>query len=189
MNISRSFTVASPLSAVWAVLHDVPEVARCLPGAELTEDKGGGRYAGRVAVRLGPLSPTFEGDAEASFDEDAHTVHVEGSGVDRKGGSRGRVGVDVVLDDDAIGTRVQLEAVVALAGPAAQFGRSGLIEEVTRRLIGEFASCLEAKLAAETPEEASAVSAGEVRGFSLLFGSLGAWIRSAVRKLFGRGGA
>ena len=116
-------------------------------------------------------------------------MHVEGSGVDRKGGSRGRVGVDVVLDDDAIGTRVQLEAVVALAGPAAQFGRSGLIEEVTRRLIGEFASCLEAKLAAETPEEASAVSAGEVRGFSLLFGSLGAWIRSAVRKLFGRGGA
>ncbi len=187
MKIAHAFTVSSGPATVWAVLIDVPEVARCLPGAELTEDRGEGSYAGRVSVKLGPLSPMFDGTAEASFDEPSRSVHVEGSGVDRKGGSRGRVKVDLGLTEDAAGTQVSLEADVVLAGPAAQFGRSGLIEEVTRRLVAEFAACLEAKLQAETPQEASEVAAGEVRGSRLIFGSLVAWIRSGLRRLFRRG--
>jgi len=70
---------------------------------------------------------------------------------------------------------------VDVSGPVAQFGRTGLINEMSKRLIGEFVQCLEAKLAAETPIEASSIEAGEVRGVSLFFRSLWAWIR----RLFG----
>jgi hypothetical protein len=55
---------------------------------------------------------------------------------------------------------------------------------MSKRLIGEFVDCLEAKLAAETSTAASTIEAGEVRGISLFFSALWAWIKG----LFGRGG-
>jgi len=53
VKISQQFTVARPPDEVWAFFQDVPAVARCLPGAELLEDKGDGLYAGRVKAKLG----------------------------------------------------------------------------------------------------------------------------------------
>ncbi|HEX5079207.1 MAG TPA: SRPBCC domain-containing protein, partial [Geminicoccaceae bacterium] len=66
MKIAQKFTVARPLDEVWAFFQDVPAVARCAPGAELTEDKGDGLYAGRVRVRLGPFGAQFEGEARVA---------------------------------------------------------------------------------------------------------------------------
>ena len=66
-----------------------------------------------------------------------------------------------------------------LAGPIAQFGRTGLINEVSKRLIDEFSECLHKKLDADSPEQASAIEAADVRGISLFlastFGSFTAW--------------
>ena len=56
---------------VFAFFQDVPAVARCMPGAELTEAKGDGLYAGRVKVRLGPFGADFEGEAKVSADPEA----------------------------------------------------------------------------------------------------------------------
>ncbi len=64
MKISQQFTVARPLADVWAFFQDVPAVARCMPGAELTEDKGDGLYAGKVKAKLGPFGASFEGEAQ-----------------------------------------------------------------------------------------------------------------------------
>jgi hypothetical protein len=79
---------------------------------------------------------------------------------------------------------VGVDADVTLSGPVAQFGRTGLVNEMSKRLIGEFVQCLEGKLAAETLAEASQVEAGEVKGISLFFASLWSWIKG----LFGQGG-
>ena len=38
MKISQSFNVSQPLASVWELFQDGPRVARCMPGAELTED-------------------------------------------------------------------------------------------------------------------------------------------------------
>mgnify|MGYP000529555105 CR=1 FL=1 len=48
MKISHEFVVARPVDQVWDYFQDIPSVADCLPGAELTEDKGDGQYAGKV---------------------------------------------------------------------------------------------------------------------------------------------
>ena len=56
MKISHEFTVSRPTQAVWDFFQNVPDVAQCLPGAEVTSNEGDGKYAGKVAVKLGPMS-------------------------------------------------------------------------------------------------------------------------------------
>ncbi len=55
MLIKNDFEVAEPVEKVWQFFENIPQVAACLPGAELTEDLGGEKYKGRVAVRMGPV--------------------------------------------------------------------------------------------------------------------------------------
>jgi len=186
MKISNEFEVARPVDTVWEFFQDVPSVAQCLPGAELTDDKGDGVYAGSVSVKLGPMSAMFEGEATVTPDPAARSARIAGKGVDRRGGSRGQVKVDYRLDAVDSGTRVTVDADVTLAGSAAQFGRTGLVNEMSSRLIGEFVECLEKKLEAATPEEAAAVTAGEVKGISLLLASLVSWMARFFKRLFGR---
>ncbi len=181
MKISQEFEVARTPDVVWEFFQDIPSVAQCLPGAELLGQGEEGSYEGLVSVRLGPMTATFEGKATVTPDLPSKSATIEGQGVDRTGGSRGQVKVRYGIDGVDAGSRVSVDADVTLSGPAAQFGRTGLINEMSRRLISEFVECLELKLQAGTDEEAAAVSAGEVRGFSLFFASLWGWIK----RLFG----
>jgi carbon monoxide dehydrogenase subunit G len=186
MKITETIEVDRPADQVWELFQDVPALAACLPGAELTEDKGDGVYAGTVGAKLGPMTANFEGEATVSVDAAARTGSVKGKGMDRAGGSMGQVTMQyaVVARDDG-GSTVTVDADVLLSGAAAQFGRTGLIKEMSSRLIGEFVTCVEAKLAATTPEEAAEVGAGDVKGLSLFFSSLLATIRRFFRRLFG----
>jgi carbon monoxide dehydrogenase subunit G len=186
VRITQEFTVDRPVDAVWEFFGDVPEVARCLPGAELTEDLGDGTYSGRLEAKLGPMAVAFDGKATVTRDEAATSGHIDGSGADRRGGSRGRVKVDYALAETDGGTKVTVDADVTLSGPAAQFGRVGLIKEMSSRLIGDFVSCLESKLDAGTAEEAQAIEAGDVKGASLFFGSLWAQVVAFFKRVFGR---
>lgn|SRR5690606_5978450 len=186
MKIEHEFTVDRPLDEVWEFFQDVPAVADCLPGAELKEDKGDNVYAGLVSVKLGPMTAAFEGEATITPDPEARSATISGKGVDKRGGSRGQVKVDYALSAaDGGGTRVNIDADVMLSGPAAQFGRTGLINEISKRLIGDFVACLEAKLGAATPVEAAAVqSSKQVNGLALFFSGLWSWLK----KLFSRSG-
>ncbi len=188
MKITQEFSVAQPADRVWAFFQDVPAVARCLPGAEITEDKGAGVYAGRVTVKLGPFGAAFEGEAKITVDPDARTGHVEGKGVDRRGGSRSKMVLDYRMTESEAGTRVSVEADIVLSGPVAQFGRTGLIQETSNILLRDFVTRLEAHLANEAPEQAEAAPAGEIKGLSLAVAGVMAWLRSLLRRLMGRGG-
>jgi hypothetical protein len=48
---------------------------------------------------------------------------------------------------------------------------------MSKRLIGDFASCLEAKMAAPTEAAAQTIAAPEVKPVRLLLSSLVAWLR------------
>ena len=177
MKISQEFVVERPPADVWAFFQDIPAVAQCLPGAALETRNEDGSYEGNLAVKLGPMTAAFEGKCVITPDGANMSATIEGRGVDKKGGSRGQVSVVYHLDEDPVGCKVVIDADVTLSGPAAQFGRTGLINEMSKRLIGDFVACLEGKLEATTEEEAEAVEAAEVRGLSLFFASLWAWIR------------
>lgn len=180
MNIAQQFNVASSPETVWKFFQDVPAVAQCLPGAELLEVNEDGTYDGKLSVKLGPMTAAFEGTATVTPDEAAKSARIEGKGVDKRGGSRGQVKMDYKISPDGSGSLVDIDADVTLSGPAAQFGRTGLISEISKRLIGEFTACLEGKLAAGSVEDAEEIKAGEVKGLSLFFASIWSWFKNLV---------
>lgn len=168
MEIKQSFTVARPLADVWALFQDIPAVARCMPGAELLEDKGNGLYTGKVGIKLGPFVASFEGEAQSTVDAAAHSGHVEGRGVDKRGGSRSRLVMDYRLAETDRRTTVDITADIQLSGPVAQFGRTGIIAETATFLIGQFVANVEAKLAppaapAATPPSATAAPSASTK--------------------------
>ncbi len=184
MNISQEFIVPRSPDVVWDFFQDVPSVAQCLPGAELTGQNDDGTYSGQLSAKMGPMTATFEGTAAVTPDPEAKSATIEGKGVDKRGGSRGQVKVAYALVSEGLGTKVTIDADITLSGPAAQFGRTGLINEMSKRLIVDFVTCLEAKLGAETATEAEAVTATQVKGISLFFAALWAWFKG----LFSKGG-
>ena len=159
MEIKQSFTVARPIGDVWALFQDVPVVAGCMPGAELLADKGNGLYSGRVGIKLGPFTASFEGDAQLTVDPAAHSGHLEGRGTDKRGGSRSKLVLDYRLTDTGGATRVDVDADVQLAGPIAQFGRTGIVTETANILIRQFVQNIEAKLVALPTGAASSAQA------------------------------
>lgn len=183
MQITETFIVDRPIADVWGLFTDVPEVARCLPGAVLTDSHGDGNYTGTLVVKLGPISSSFTGEATVVASDEDFRLEVVGKGVDRIGGSQGRVTVEVsLLAQDSAGTEIVIDAEVMLAGPIAQFGRTGLVAEVSKRLINDFTECLHAKLSAASVEESSKIQAGEVKGLSLLLAGLWTWIKNLFRR-------
>lgn len=185
MKITDTFEVSSNIDEVWEVFENVPALAQCMPGAELTEDHGDGRYSGRVEAKLGPITAKFDGEATVAVDVTNHTGAVTGKGVDRRGGSRAQLRLTYALERFDTGTRVTVDADVTLSGAAAQFGRIGLLQEMTGRIIDEFVVCLEAKLAAPSADSAAVIHAHEVNGLSLFLASLFAPITRLLRRLFG----
>ncbi|MCL1593798.1 MAG: SRPBCC family protein [Actinomycetia bacterium] len=187
MDITEQFTVTRPVASVWDLFLDVPQLSRCLPGAELIKDHGDGTYDGKVTVKLGPITAAFDGSATVTTDAAARSLQIKGRGVDKAGGSQGRVDVNVRLSEpDEVRTEVHIDAKVMLAGPIAQFGRTGLVNEVSRRLIEEFSTCIHAKLDAETEEAAARIEAADVKGVSLFLASTWATFSRWLKGIFSR---
>lgn len=184
--IKESFTVQQPVATVWGFFQDVPEVATCMPGVELLESGAGNTYQGKMKVKLGPIRATFEGEAtieDLSEAELAGTISAKGA--DRQGGSRASARVRYSLAQLGRETKVDIVADVTLQGAMAQFGRTGLLQEVSSELTKEFAACIEKKLGAISPEEAAAIQAGEVRGIRIFFRGLWNWAKRLFRRQAG----
>ena len=83
MLIKSDFEVAQPMDKVWAFFDNIPQVAACLPGAELTDDLGDNTYLGKVAIRMGPVKMQFSGKAKITErDEAAKRVVVDAAGAE-----------------------------------------------------------------------------------------------------------
>ena len=62
MKITNEFEVPQSIDAVWDFFADIPQVAACLPGADLTDQIGDDHYQGVVAISAGPVKLEFDGD-------------------------------------------------------------------------------------------------------------------------------
>jgi uncharacterized protein len=138
MLIKSDFEVAAPVDKVWQFFEDIPQVAASLPGTELTENLGGDKYKGRVAVRMGPVRLQFAGTADiAERDEAARRIVVNASGAEEKGRGQATMVVTAVLAPAARGTKVSVTQDLQVSGAAAQYGR-GMISDVTSVLMHDF---------------------------------------------------
>lgn len=169
MLLKNSFDVGYPPDRVWRFFEDVPQVASCLPGAELTEDLGDDKYLGRVAVSMGPVKLQFAGNANiVERDDTARRLRVDTSGADVKGRGQASMLVTATLAQAPGGTRVDLEQDLQLSGAAAQYGR-GMISDVTAVLMRQFASNMQRRIeAAERGEDPDQVATTKpASGFSI----------------------
>ncbi len=171
MLIKSDFEVAEPVEKVWQFFDNIPQVATCLPGAELTEDLGGGKFKGRVAVRMGPVRLQFAGTADITERDDAaKRLVVSAAGAEEKGRGQASMIVTAALSRAGRGTRVDVTQDLQLAGAAAQYGR-GMISDVSSVLMNDFAVNMQDRIArlerGESAEQIAATSATPASGFRL----------------------
>jgi uncharacterized protein len=155
MQLSNRFDVPLPVEAAWPLLLDVPRMARCMPGAALTETVDERTYRGTVTVKLGPVRLDFAGEARIDeLDVAARQAKVSARGNDTKGRGNAVATVTFRLAPEGEGTRVDIETDLQLVGTVAQYGRgAGLIKQIANQLVGEFAANLRRELAAPPPAE------------------------------------
>ena len=156
MKLKHEFTVAAPIDTVWQALLDPERVAPCFPGATITSASGD-EFAGIVKVRLGPVSLQYRGKGRfTGTDEAAHRTVIEASGTASGGQGTAAAKVHASLAENGEGTTVSVTTDLTVTGKPAQFGR-GLIEDVGKKIIGQFADCLSKSLApADQPAPAPA---------------------------------
>ncbi|MCG5447780.1 SRPBCC family protein [Micromonospora hortensis] len=150
MKITNEFAVTVPIERAWAVLTDLEGLAPCLPGAQLT-DVDGDVYQGRVRVKVGPVVSEFAGTARfVEKDDAAYRGVIDAKGRDARSAGTASALVTAHLRPDGDRTVVSVDTDLKISGRLAQFG-SGMIKEVSGKLLAQFVANLEAKLAAEPP--------------------------------------
>jgi uncharacterized protein len=171
MLIKNDFEVAEPVEKVWQFFGNIPQVATCLPGAELTEDLGGEKYKGTVAIRMGPVRLQFAGTAGVTErDEAARRIVVEAAGADEKGRGQASMTVIATLARSGRGTRVDVTQDLQLSGAAAQYGR-GMISDVSSVLMHDFSANMQDRISrierGESADQIAAATASPASGLAL----------------------
>jgi carbon monoxide dehydrogenase subunit G len=160
VKLERSFELRAPLERVWETLIDVERVAPCLAGAEVTEASEDGTYQGTFSVRLGPTTAAYRGELHVEEqDEAAHRMAVRATGQDKRG--RGSAEATIVSTTRSEGevTRVDVETDFTITGDLARFGHGGVIQDISNRLMKDFADCLQQRIEAPPAAEPTLLDA------------------------------
>lgn len=145
MRLEHAFTVLAPIDTVWYALLDPQRVAPCFPGATITSSSGD-VFAGIVKVRLGPISLEYRGTGLfTDTDEAAHRAVIEATGTAAGGQGTAAAKIEATLAENGEGTTVNVVTDLRITGKLAQFGQR-LIEDVSMKILGQFADCLNKQL-------------------------------------------
>jgi carbon-monoxide dehydrogenase small subunit len=176
--IEERFSVPHAPDEVWKVLADLPAATACLPGAELTEHDAHSAK-GRIRIKFGPMSAVFAGSLDLERNDSAKEAVLHGTGSDSASNSRARgdISYRVFSEQEGRAARVEVTLDFSLAGPLAQFSRSGLVEDFAARLVSEFARNVSRRIAAPHAVH----SAKDLRAGSLFLSVLWHRIRRAFR--------
>ncbi len=175
MKLEQSFEVAAPIDQVWAALNDLEHVAPCLPGATITGHDEDGTYHGTFQVKLGPTTAAYRGTIRIeSADERTHTATLKARGTDKRGQGGASATIVNTLTEQGGATTVHADTDFSITGRLARFGRGGMMEDISNRLLRDFSTCLQARLAdaptapsgeevarGDAPPEAVAAATGE----------------------------
>lgn len=197
MIIKNSFVVPLKQQEAWKVLLNIPDIASCVPGAEIVEIKDERNFTGRMNVKLGPVGVQFLGTVTFENVDDATysaTVKAKGSETKARGDAYAttRFSVNALSDDRS---KVDIETDLTLSGMVAQYGRgAGMITALAQQIIDQFAACLsqriQSKASSGADQGAPVQSPKAIGAFSLVFGAAWAWLRSlfgGARSDTGRG--
>ncbi len=148
MEFDNSFDVPLAPAQAWAMLMDIPRIAPCMPGAELTQVVDAQNYKGKISVRLGPVALAFAGNVQLfDVNQEDRTARVKAQGSDAKGRGSANATAAFRIEPASGGSRVLIHTDLMLSGAVAQYGRGvGMIQATAAQIIGQFAENLRAQL-------------------------------------------
>jgi carbon monoxide dehydrogenase subunit G len=203
MEISKSFVLKASVETTWNFLTDPVQVARCLPGAAITNQVDERTHAGTITVKVGPVAATYRGTMRFDrLDAATRTAEIVASGQDVRGKGGADMRMTSRLVERAPGeTEVFITSQVNVMGILAQFGR-GMIQDVSDQIFASFVAAMRAEVekpdhpapaqATASPDEKLETDSGTAPIEVLSFGSAvvgRAAARAAPRSAIWIGGA
>ncbi|MCP3989490.1 MAG: SRPBCC family protein [Actinomycetia bacterium] len=157
MELTNEFVIDRTVEETWRILNDLEFIAPCMPGAQLQEIEGD-EYRGVVKIKVGPITAQYKG--KASFveqDEVNRVARLKAEGRDPRQGNANAMVTAKMQEAGEGKTTVNIHTDLGLSGKIASFGR-GAIEDVSKKILGQFADNLRDKLEAgeDAPGEAEA---------------------------------
>jgi uncharacterized protein len=193
LRIEKTFQVDQPIDEVWAFLSDPAKVARCVPGAQITEKIDDKTYKGAISVKVGPSLTDYKGEVQIlRLDPQNHEIEIQGKGQDVRGrGSASMTMTGKLATLPGGATQVTGISEVNVVGILAQMG-SRVIAEVSNIMFEKFTQNFHVLLQ-ESPDQpglgnsvtadAAAPGPGIKPAAPIEGGSLA---RQAVKQMFGR---
>ena len=179
--IARRFELPLPRATVWDFFCDVPAVAACMPGLDVTAFQGD-RLRGVFTVKVGPIRAAFATVAQIGRNDADWSGRVESEGRDRitHSSTIARLDYRLLPLDAGAGTQVEVSAAFQIEGRLAEFGRPEILAALASQLTQRFAANVEQRLLSG---EAGAPASGEALEIALGDAAL-AWARDVLARLW-----
>ncbi|MGY8707637.1 2Fe-2S iron-sulfur cluster-binding protein [Bradyrhizobium sp. 18BD] len=179
--LEQRFALPHPPAKVFAMFDDIAAIASCLPGVSLTTPPRPERMEGLIRVRLGPIAAAFEGAARVERDPATLSGRIVGIGTDQRSHSatQGEIRYRLLPLEGGAATAVELSIGYTLTGMLAQVGRPGLVRDLARRLVAEFAANLDRHMSGATSGQAPAAQLS-------LWSIASDVLRARLARVFGR---
>ena len=186
VEIDKVFPIDAPSSNAWIFLQDIPGVASCMPGAEITEQVDDSNYLGKVKVKVGPATMAFKGTISVQgIDADKREMKIQGKGQDLKGTSSATMDLTAnVRDAEDSKCEVVGMAVITVTGKMASLG-GRMLNQVADQILDQFGANFvnnviamgEGEVAKEAAEKA-AEQPKELNGLSFAWSLIVGFIKS-----------
>jgi hypothetical protein len=151
MQLQGKYVFDGPREEVWEIVRDPEILATALPGTQSLQQVSENEYAGKMHVRIGPVSGVFAGKIVVSDEvpPESYTLAVEGRGAPGFANGTGHVRL---LEQDDGRTLMQYEGEMQVGGRIAGVGQR-LIDTASKSMISQglesLNSALQARMRAE----------------------------------------
>jgi carbon monoxide dehydrogenase subunit G len=163
MKVQESFVITEPRERLWAFLEQVDQVAQCMPGVESVQQVDADNSNVRVTQAVGPMTATFDIKMRVTEREALERMQFTAVGRAVKGAVGNVRSTNTVrLADVAEGTRVDVEADLAMGGVLGSVGQKVVSKQVGQ-VTKAFAAALERSIKGDAPAAAAPAAAGTTR--------------------------
>ena len=190
VDLEKQFELPGSSAQSWEFLQDIPAVASCMPGAEITEVVDKNNYKGKVTMKIGPAPMAFEGDIVVhNVDAQKREINLVGKGQDTKGTSSASMDLTAwIIDAESGKSALKGSAAVKMTGKAASMG-GRMMTQVADQILNQFGANFAEHIAAmgegkeaEEAREHIAEQPQEINGLKFAWSVFIGWLKS----LFGR---
>ena len=138
VKLEKTFPIEAAPGIAWKFLQDIPAVAGCMPGAEITDSIDASHYKGKIKAKVGPATMAFNGDvAVEGLDDGRRELRMIGKGQDTKGTSTAEMDLTALIAEAQGGCELRGNATVTVNGKAASLG-GRMMTQVADQILNQF---------------------------------------------------